>query len=74
MKEPFKESWGCDQGVLKVCSGATVSTGTITCICDVTSGWARAPDGSCVREGDCQQYFTGNYTLYYDISFSICNI
>ena len=68
----MKPALGCDLGFLRVCSDAK-------CVCDVANGYARAPDGSCVKGSACQQYFTGNFHLNMshmicDNEFSIMNI
>ena len=49
----MKPALGCDLGFLRVCSDAK-------CVCDVANGYARAPDGLCVKGNECQTYFTGN--------------
>ena len=54
----MKPALGCDLGFLRVCSDAK-------CVCDVANGYARAPDGTCVKGSACQQYFTGNFSIIY---------
>ena len=73
MREPEKESWGCQNGMMKPALGCDLGflrvCSDAKCVCDVANGYARAPDGTCVKGSACQQYFTGNsqiilYTNY----------
>ena len=61
--ETLKESWGCQNGMMKPALGCDLDFFRVCsdakCVCDVANGYARAPDGSCVKGSDCQQYFTG---------------
>ena len=61
-ENPRKKSWGCQNGMMKPALGCDLEFFRVCsdakCVCDIANGYARAPDGSCVKGSDCQQYFT----------------
>ena len=60
-RRQLKDSWGCQNGMMRPALGCDLSflkvCSNAKCVCDVANGYARAPDGTCVKGSACQQFF-----------------